>query len=456
MQKLPRSSMLFGALAVLSAQLGCARAPASLRCPPVVAAPPPALASPPPAAEVVAPRHKKRLAVLPIEDDRLFRSERAAVRGQLATALAQRAKGYRVLALATVDDKLQPVTKTGERCAFVGSSPMRRANDQGWHATRLLQVYGVSPKPPELWVKLGGWGQPDLIFASVWDSKLTRLQSYQSAIAQLLPLDGERGVLGGLSGRASFKHAARAASVSLCEREDKLLGDCAPHSTAWRDRLTAVAACYAGQDHALDELLIETAASPNAASSSATSTPKLRCETINLDETSGPDAQRERCLCTALLSSAGALVSSVGSATRSARRELRIEHQALDLADKPRPQIRVVEVSSTLHAERDWHQLAIPAKAKRPARSVSLRRLVVDNLDALAHPLARCPVASGQVVNAELTIGGNGAVTASRLLGGAKIDKATAACVSRGLARAAFACTSNSKPATMKIAFWWP
>ncbi len=427
-------SWLLGVASLTVAPTGCA--PPVPQCPPAVILPAPVAAIPAPQMPV-ASRHKRPLAVLPIEDAQLFRSERSAVRGLLASTLAQHALDYRVLPLSTVDSKLRPVSKAGERCAFEGTPFRRQVSSQGWHATELTVVHNVTPKPAELWVKLGGKWQPEVLLAGIWNSKLPRMQRYQSALAQLRPLQSGGGVLGALSGRPSFKHAARGASLTLCELEDRFLGDCAPHSTAWRDRFTEVAACYAGQDHTLDQVLVDTAAAPP------------RCEMTNLEQTSGPVAERERCLCAALLSSAGVTM-------RTARRKLRIEHEAADLSGKRRPQIRVVEVSENLHAEHDWHRYELPITPLRSASSMSSRRLVVDNLDAVTHPLARCRISGSGPTSAELTVAASGVVTAQRIFGAGKLDQATRACLTGALSRARFACTRDGKTATLKVAFWWP
>jgi len=112
-----------------------------------------------------------------------------------------------------------------------------------------------------------------------------------------------------------------------------------------------------------------------------------------------------------------------------------------------------VEASTNLHAQDDWHSMRHEEGGKK--RYTSVRRLVVDNLDASAPALARCSLPAGSLLVAELSLTEVGAVSESHVLSGTK-NKRDAACVEKALARGAYACTNDGKPASLRVTLEWP
>lgn len=106
----------------------------------------------------------------------------------------------------------------------------------------------------------------------------------------------------------------------------------------------------------------------------------------------------------------------------------------------------MLEVSSNLHAEEDWHSIPFEAGGKRRYRSV--RRLTVDNLDMLAAPLARCSIERPML--ADLSVDATGRVVA------VASDGTSAPCVAAQAERGAFDCTANGQPATIRLAIYPP
>jgi hypothetical protein len=100
---------------------------------------------------------RAKVAVLPFEDDELFRDERRALRQKLAVALAQQLLDHDLVPLSEVDAKLVPVSKAGARCAYDGTPLARRASGHGWLTTALVHVSGFKNQPEALWVQLSDW-----------------------------------------------------------------------------------------------------------------------------------------------------------------------------------------------------------------------------------------------------------------------------------------------------------
>jgi hypothetical protein len=146
----------------------------------------------------------------------------------------------------------------------------------------------------------------------------------------------------------------------------------------------------------------------------------------------------EACLC-------GALSSPPGPA-RARALATRPAFEAKDLLGKPRPEVRVVDASSNLHAEDDWHSLQREDKGKKTYSSV--RRLTVDNVDALRPALTRCGIAGDTTLVAELWVSEAGVVQSARVVTGMK-NKRDGACVEKALVSGAFSCTNDGKPATV-------
>ncbi|WP_437930245.1 hypothetical protein WMF37_13765 [Sorangium sp. So ce291] len=409
-------------------------------CPPApvaparAAAPPPRAPLPAPvAASAAAPEDDERpeLAVLPVLDDALFRDERAVLRQTLANVLAQRAPDHALVPLDEVDAELRPVSATtGARCAFDEVPLERRAEDAGWRWTEILRVGGLPGSSGEqLWVELVGGGNTAMVtFGGALDPTAAPLARYLKAFAALERKPDGGALLGGLAGGGGAG-AVTEGAVTLCEQVP--FSACRPETSSWRDRAAALAACYAGEDAAADALLIDA--------------PAARCEIADLDDVEGPRGKREACLCAAVRSSAG--LQAAGG-----RRVLRVDYAAPEIAGRPRPELRVVDATTNLHAAEEWHATR-SADVSRVSRSV--HRLGIDNLDALAPALARCEAAPGGLVVAQLDAREDGSVERARVLSGAP-RPALAACVEKALSRGRLACTRDGKPAAVRVAVEWP
>jgi hypothetical protein len=361
------------------------------------------------------------VAVLPLEDVELFRDERAAIRVAMMQTLVRLAPNYHLVPLAEVDAKLRPVNKLGKRCAFEGEPRRRLADELGWSSTETMVVHGPKPEPTELWIRVQQRNEVRDTFIGPWSYPQPLAQRYLAAFAAMRRDDGNLGLLGGLAARGGDDKEARSGSVRLCELADAF-HDCSELSSSWSDRLDSIPACFADTDHGVHRLLVDGTTSP------------ARCEMANLHDTEGPLGQRETCLCTAL-------VASSGVRAKAGRRRIRIEHRATDLQDRTRPELRVLDATTNLHAEDDWHQ--------------GVRRLVVDNLDALAYPLARCRASAGTVISADLEVTPGGRVSSSRVTSGS-VNQALTTCVGDALGGGAFTCTSNDEPAKLRLAITWP
>lgn len=392
--------------------------------------PAPAMTQPGPTAPAATlPANRPGLAVLPLDDEELFRAERAALRAELAAHLARLAPEYAIVPLAGVDATIRPVSRTtGNRCAFEGEPAARRARGKGWLTTDIVHVAGLAGgKGEALWVQLfEGERAAVTTFEAPWNPALGRVDRYRAAFAGLVRAEGG-GLLGGLSGTGSGKDALREGPVTVCEHR---FLSCDPGSIDWKDRAGDLAACFAGEDDVARDVLVQgDAGAP-------------RCEIENLDSTDGREGAREACLCRAL-------VASAGMGRRPGRRTVRVHYEAPDLADKPRPELRVIEASTNLHATDDWRTTWRMRDGKKQYDSV--RRLAVDNLDALAAPLARCAVPAGSVVVADIDVREDGAPVGAKVVSAAP-DRAVAACVEKALGRSAFTCTNDGKPARVRVA----
>jgi hypothetical protein len=387
-----------------------------------------------PASSVAAPSEKTSLAVLPIDDDRLFRAERAQLRSLLALEIARRAPEYKVLPIAEVAAKLRPQSATtGTRCAFDGSPLQRLAEDVGWRSTRVYHVAGTAGSRQELWVELSGgaFGAPGVTFAAPWNPRLEPFGRYAAAFASLQRLPEPGGLVGGLAASGSNSNLAKAGPISVCE--EKSFGACQQESTAWLDRAKELAACHRDADDVQDELLVDSSATP------------ARCEIVGLDDPASPAGKREACSC-------AAAVSSAGVRAKPGRRVIRVRYEAPELAGKPRPELRVLDATTNLHADEGWHAVRSPGP---PPSSRPVHRLEVDNLDGFAAPLARCAVAPGSTLVAELEVEDHGAVRAARVRSEG-VKREVAACVEKALKRGGLACTRDGKPAEVRLAMTWP
>lgn len=391
-------------------------------------APPPA--APQPAAEP--PSEREKVAVLPLEDSKLFRSERAELRQVLADQLAKIDNTHVFVPLTEVDSKIRPVSAgAGAACAFSGEPAERRAREHGLLPTSILHVAGFKDKGDELWVQILRAPHLDAVtWAAPWDPRLGLMDRYKASFAALAKKEGGLG-LGGLAGSGRDKDALVEGSITLCEM--KYWGQCDPASASWKDKARDLSSCFAGEDDITTELLVEgTEGAP-------------RCEIADLHEAIGREGQREACLC-------AALGASSAMREKPGRRSLSVRFEAADLAGKPRPQIRVIDVTPNLDSEADWHSI----RTERDGKAVyhSVQRLAVDNLDGLAAPLSRCAMPGGSVVVADIDVREDGVVTGARLV--TSHAKKYATCLEKAFPRGAFACTDDGKAAKLRVAIAWP
>ncbi|WP_170319759.1 hypothetical protein [Polyangium spumosum] len=398
---------------------------------PQMVAPAPQAPQAPPEAPA-APEHRPEVAVLPIEDSRLFRAERAALRAELAAHLARVAPDHTILAPAMVDPKLKPVSeKTGHRCAYEGEPLSRRAWDEGLMTTDVMHVGLGRGKGEVLWIRLLSRGnRDDVTFEGPWDPKLGLVDRYRAAFASLVRKE-DAGILGGLGARGSNVDALVEGPVTICE--ERLFGSCDPGSIDWKDSTRGVEACFAGEDEVTRDVLVQGDGGARY------------CEFENLDAREGREGAREACVCQAL-------VASAGMGKRPGRRTVRVRYEAPELAGKVRPEIRVVEATTNLHSDEDWHSMEQVVAGKKQYRSV--RRLVVDNVDALAAPLARCAAPAGSVIVADIQVREDGAPTAGKVVSGTS-DRELVTCIERALGRGAFLCTGDGNDARVRVSLEW-
>lgn len=387
-------------------------------------------AAPPASSQPAAtgPIDRDKIAVLPWEDDQLFRDERRALRVDLARALAARLPNDEIVALGDVDAKVRPVSKSGARCAFDGAPPSRRTDREGWLATGVSQVVGTDESPEQLWVDLSRAGTSTTALAATWSWHGDRMAAYRSAFVSLAP-GGPTNVLGGLAYDIMSSPGAIAFDpIRLCE--GAAFEACSRNTKAFADRAKDFAACFAGADEERRDLVFD----------------EKRCELQNVDDPSETERGRESCLCAALGKSAGV---SAGKG----RRELAVQFEAPDIKNKPRPALSVVSVSGDLHTESGMRSQATTSAGKTTYTSTA--RLEIDGLDALAAPLSRCGLAPGSFVVAELTVSDAGAVQKTQLVTKAK-NAREATCLEHAFSTGAFDCTSDGKPATVRIAATFP
>jgi hypothetical protein len=271
-----------------------------------------------------------------------------------------------------------------------------------------------------------------MTFTSVWEPKLDLYARYERAFTALKLKSDGGGLLGGLAARGSLVNAGVKGPVTICEEVS--FGACTKESARWVDRADDIAACYAGEDAVENEVLLEGGA------------PQPRCELTNVDDLEGKDGKREACLCKALTASAALR-------DKTKRTVLRVIYEAPDLAGKPRPEVRVVDATTNLHVEDDWH--SVERRAEGKVVYAPVYRLAADNLDGFAAPLARCAAPPGAVLVAEIDVQETGAVGQARVVAGAA-KRGLSACVEKALQRGALSCTSDGKAATVRLAVTWP
>lgn len=376
-------------------------------------------------------RPPEKLAVLPIEDETLFRAERSLLRFELTGHLARVLPNRVIVPLADVDAKIKPASSsTGHLCAYEGEAIEKRARYKGWQYTRLMHVAGLEKGPgEELWVEIVEGIATVASLQGPWNSKIPRVDAYRGAFAAFVRND-DLGLVGGLAGSGSYEKALRDGPMIVCEKKN--FGFCDVSSVDWQDRAGSAASCFSGVDEATYDLLVQGDVGPY-------------CELENLEYTDGHDAKVETCLCKTL-------GTSSAMAKRPGRRTLRVHYEAPDLQGKTRPEMRVVEATTNIETEDDWHSVSKMVNGKKVYDPV--RRLAVENLDALAAPLARCTIPTNTVVVADLDVGEDGAVTGGRVVSGG-LDKPAQTCLEQAFGRGAFDCTNDGKSGRIRVAMEW-
>jgi hypothetical protein len=161
------------------------------------------------------------IAVLPIEDDQLFRGERAELRAELARVITARVPERRMLPVSEVDARLRPVTKRGVRCAYESVDARREASEAGWLSTELIQVSSTRGERTELWVDLSRFAKSEIVLKSAWDEQLSLMQRYRTAFANLVRARDASLLLAGLSASGSRANRVSVSSklgrLTLCE-----------------------------------------------------------------------------------------------------------------------------------------------------------------------------------------------------------------------------------------------
>ncbi len=288
-----------------------------------------------------------------------------------------------------------------------------------------MHVTGGRDGVNELWVELRGRPGPEVVLSAPWNTKQPLAQRYGSAFAAMRVKEGMAGLVGGLVS-GSRPGALQLGELTLCVAHGFT---CAKETAGYGDVASRMATCFDGIDALSTSLVLDEGA----------------CEMSLLDDVKGPAGQRERCLCAAVRQSRG--FSATG------RRSLALSYVAADLIDKARPQIRVLELSNNLGAEIDYttHKSNKRGKVTR----TTVRRLVAENIDALAAPASRCTAPPNSVVVVELDI-----TEAGRVVGATVLDRhiqgRLKTCLETALMRGAFDCTSNGKPGRTRLALIWP
>jgi hypothetical protein len=372
---------------------------------------------------------RQAVAVLRIDDDELYRAERAELRKLLASELGRRLGKYEVLSLATVDAKLVPRPKGGGSCEYDEEFAARRAARENWFTTRVPHVLGIAGQPEELWVEIASEESTHEVFTAVWNPKLPRVERYRAAFTSMSSSPEMLGGLGLVGATAAPKDAVTVGSVTLCER--RMFERCDPETKPLADRAAALEGCFSGVDEESHVLVFDAAGG---------------CELAGLDDASLPEGRREQCLCTALKGSGGL-------AAKAGRRRLELGFEAPDLRGKPRPELRVLETSTNLDVREDWHIIRGVKEGNRT--STTIRRLSIQDLDAAQAPLARCAMPRGAVVVADLQQNDAGQATKVRLVAGSR-SAASAKCIERALTRVAWPCTEDGKSASLRVALSWP
>lgn len=389
----------------------------------------PSMSSAAPAPPGASPTNERQaIAVMRIDDDELFRAERAELRKLLASELAKRLSNYEIVALAEVDAKLVPHPKGGGRCEYDEGSAARRAEREGWFTTRLVHVLGVAGQPEEMWLEVASSERTHEGFEAVWNPKLPRVERYRAVFTTMIPSPDVLGGLGLLEGTATLRDTVTIGALTLCER--RTFDRCLPETKAFSDRAAAFESCFSGSDEESSALSFDSAGG---------------CELAGLDDPGHPDGKREQCLCTALKGSAGL-------SAKAGRRRLELDFEAPDLKGKPRPELRILETSSNLDAHEDWHTVR-SVKDGKPTSTI--RRLSLPNLDDVRAPLARCAMPRGAVVIADLQPNDAGLATKARLVAGSP-SPASARCIEKALTRVAWPCTEDGKSASLRVALSWP
>lgn len=388
-------------------------------------APPTAAPAPPPAA----PKERVEVAVLPIEDDEVFRAERVALRDQLGARMVALAPHLTLVPRAAVDEALRPLSKSGKPCANPTVEPEKVVQDRGWAYTDIQTVFGSEAKGAELWIKVLRWEQEHAGFTAPFPNG-DAAAAYASAFSRLVPQSEQwGGLLGALSGAPRV--ALDGGTLSACEKQS--LFQCAPSTAQWADQKAAFSACFAGADEGREVLLFE-----------SQSDRMTRCELAAYERPEPAEAAREACLCNAAAASS-ALKAASG------RRRLELAYLAPSLVGLPRPAVHFSRLSPSLR-----HRLGsyYPPEAEQKKGRVPLTYLETAGRWELETSLARCaPKGGAGHSTLTLSLTETGSVAEATLLGasGAKEGE----CAVNVARKARFTCPTDGKAALADVTVRW-
>lgn len=353
------------------------------------------------------------VAILPIEDDDLFRAERAALRGELLSAVAKKAPELRLMPLADVDAALRPVTKSGQRCAFDRSKNATRAKRADLRWVDVEHVF--FDKHEELWV-VGHepWNaSPFVALVAPWSGKMGLVDHYRTAFAALERKPAAADGLAAILGRISRRGGVSKSGLELCEAAG--FQDCSAETQSLAGAAETAARCFEGSLETSETLLVE---GPT-------------CELADLDDMQGARAKLEACVC-------GALASAMQNGKR---RKISLHYQSPETSSRAEPEVRVVEVKTNLPVEEDWHSPA--SKAGDASGDRAVYRLGVEGLEELSEPLSRCNAKKSEILVADLDLAPSGSIERVRFVVGSS-DKSLEACASKALTGRGFECTSDN------------
>jgi hypothetical protein len=383
----------------------------------------------PPTPAVAVPKERVEVAVLPIEDDEVFRAERIALRDQLAARIVALAPNLTLVPRDKVDEALRPLSKSGKPCANPSVEPEEVVQDRGWAYTDIDTVFGSETKGAELWIKVLRWEREIAGFAGPFPSG-DAAAAYATAFSRLvLQTEEWGGLLGALSGTPRV--ALDGGTLTACERQS--LFQCAPTTAQWADQKAAFSTCFEGDDEGREELLFEVASGR-----------MTRCELSAYERLEPATSAREACLCNA------AAASSAMKAA-SGRRRLELNYLSPALVGYERPTAHFSRLSPAIR-----HHLGsyYPPEAEQKRGRVPVTYLETAGRREFETSLARCtPKGGAGYSTLTLSLTETGAVAEATLLGAS--GKKEGECAVSVARKARFTCPTDGKTAVADVTVRW-